>query len=79
VPTGSFDLPNATAVVQALQSVETRISGCRSADVDLARLDRIDGTGAILLARFLDQLDAAECRTRIVEGRNPDAAHLIAL
>ena len=79
VPTGSFDLPNAAAVEEALRTVETRISGCRSADVDLARLDRIDGTGAILLARFLDQLDAAECRTRIVEGRNPDAAHLIAL
>ena len=79
VPTGSFDLPNAAAVVQALRNVETRIRGCRSADIDLAQLDRIDGTGAILLARFLDQLDAGECRTRIVEGRNPDAAHLIAL
>jgi phospholipid/cholesterol/gamma-HCH transport system permease protein len=79
VPTGSFILPNAAAVVQALRSVETRVIGCRSADVDLAQLDRIDGTGAILLARFLDQLDAGECRTRIVEGRNPDAARLITL
>jgi phospholipid/cholesterol/gamma-HCH transport system permease protein len=79
VPTGSFDLPNATAVVRELQSVEDRLSGCQSVNIDLAQLDRIDGTGAILLAGFLDRLDAGKCHPHIVEGHNPDAARLIGL
>ena len=79
VLTGSFDLPNATEVAQELGSVEAQLSGCRSVDIDLAQLDRIDGTGAILLAQFLDRLDSRDCRTYIVEGPNPDAVRLIAL
>ena len=78
-PTGTFDLAHATAVGQAVETAEARLSGCRSVDVDLAHLDRIDGAGAVLLARFFDRLDAGGCRPRIVEGRNVEAARLIAL
>ena len=79
VPTGSFDLPHATAVAQATEEIPSVLDGCRSIDVDLSNLDRIDGAGAVLLARFLDRLDADGPRTRVVEDQNPQAARLIAL
>src|SRR5262245_19827806 len=78
-PAGPFDLAHATAVVRAVESAKPSLAGCRSVDLDLARLDRIDGTGAVLLAQWLDRLDADGSRTRVVEDRNPEAAHLIAL
>ncbi len=79
VPTGPFDLAHATAVARAVESAEARLSRCRSVDVNLAELDRIDGAGAVLLARLLDRLDGVGCRTCVVEGHNPKAARLIAL
>ena len=79
VPTGPFDLAHATAVAREVENAEARLSGCRSVDVDLAELDRIDGAGAVLLARLLDRLDADGCRASVVEGHNPEAARLIAL
>jgi phospholipid/cholesterol/gamma-HCH transport system permease protein len=62
-----------------MESVGPGLAGCHAVDVDLAQLDRIDGTGAVLLARLLDRLEADGRRTRVVEGRNPEAARLIAL
>jgi phospholipid/cholesterol/gamma-HCH transport system permease protein len=79
VPAGPFDLAHATTVAQAVESVQPRLAGCLSVDVYLADLDRIDGAGAVLLARLLDRLDAGGCRTRVVEDGNPEAARLIAL
>jgi len=79
VPTGPFDLAHTTAVAQAVKGTEARLSGCVSVDVDLAELDRIDGAGAVVLARFLDRLDADGRHTRVVEDLNPEAARLIAL
>ncbi len=55
------------------------LEGCRTIDVDLGHLDRIDGAGAVLLAGFLDRLDAGGARTRVVENRNAEAARLISL
>jgi phospholipid/cholesterol/gamma-HCH transport system permease protein len=66
-------------VVEAVANAELRLDGCRSVDVDLGQLDRIDGSGAVLLARFFDRLDAAGRHTHLVEDRNPEAARLIAL
>src|SRR6476660_8892056 len=68
VPIGSFDLAHATAVTQEVRKAGASLSGCRSVDVDLVQLDRIDGTGAVLLARLLDRLDADGCRASIVDG-----------
>jgi phospholipid/cholesterol/gamma-HCH transport system permease protein len=79
VPTGSFDLPHATAVAQAMEEIPPGLERCRSIEVDLTNLDRIDGAGAVLLARLLDRLDADGPRTRVVEEQNPQAARLIAL
>jgi phospholipid/cholesterol/gamma-HCH transport system permease protein len=78
-PTGPFDLAHATAVVQAVESVSARLDGCTSVDVDLKGLDRIDGAGAVLLARLFDQFEADGRRTRILDKSNPEASRLIAL
>jgi phospholipid/cholesterol/gamma-HCH transport system permease protein len=58
VPIGTFDLAHMTAVARAVQVTEARLNGCVSVDVDLAQLDRIDGAGAVLIAGFLNRLDA---------------------
>lgn len=79
VPTGTFDLAHMTAVARAVQETEARLNGCVSVDVDLAQLDRIDGAGAVLIASFLNRLDADGGHTRVVEGDNLKAARLIAL
>ena len=79
VAAGPFDLAHATEVARAVEEVEPGLAGCRSVDVDLGRLDHIDGTGAFLLARLLDRLDSHERRTRVIEERNPQAVRLITL
>ena len=50
-PTGPFDLAHATAVSRAVEASEARLSGCVLIDVDLARLDRIDGAGAVFFGK----------------------------
>jgi phospholipid/cholesterol/gamma-HCH transport system permease protein len=79
LPVGVFDVAHASAVSKAVAHVPPDLEGCRSIDVDLRHVDRIDGAGAVLLARFLDRLDAGGNRTRIVADRNPEAARLITL
>jgi phospholipid/cholesterol/gamma-HCH transport system permease protein len=79
VLTGSFDLEHAIAVDRAVRDAEEQVSGCRSVDVDLSGIERMDGSGALLLARLLARLNASDCRTHVVERQNPDAARLIAL
>jgi phospholipid/cholesterol/gamma-HCH transport system permease protein len=67
------------AAARAVEIAETQLKGCVSIDVDLAHLDRIDGAGAVLLARFFDRLDAEdEHRTAVIESSNAKAARLIA-
>jgi phospholipid/cholesterol/gamma-HCH transport system permease protein len=58
-------------VAKAVAHVSSDLATCRSIDVDLTHLDRIDGAGAVLLARLLDRLDANGERTRIVEDATP--------
>ena len=79
VPAGPFDLAHATEVVRAVEDAEPGLNGCQSVDIDLAHLDRVDGTGAFLLARLLDRLDSRGGRTRVIEECNPEAARLVAL
>jgi phospholipid/cholesterol/gamma-HCH transport system permease protein len=79
VPAGAFDLAHARDVRQAAESVERRLAGCRTIDVDLTQLDSIDGSGAVLLARLFDVLDTTGCRTTVAADGNPEAARLIAL
>ena len=53
VLSGSFDLAHSSEVVHAVRSADAHLDGCQSADVSLAQVNRIDGTGAVLLARLL--------------------------
>jgi phospholipid/cholesterol/gamma-HCH transport system permease protein len=79
VPSGPFDLAHAGAVARVVEHAPPGLEGCRSIDVDLGHLDRIDGAGAVLLAAFLDRLDAGGGRTTVVENGNFEAARLITL
>ena len=58
VPAGSFDLPHAATVRGVLERVQPAVNGCWSVELDLAKLARLDGTGAVLLAQLLDRLEA---------------------
>ena len=53
VLSGPFDLAHSSKVMHAVQSAEAHLQGCHSADISLAQVNRIDGTGAVLLARLL--------------------------
>ena len=78
VATGPFDLAHATMAARAVENAEALLAGCSSVDVNLAQLERIDGAGAVLLARLLDRLDAGGRHARVIEGPNREAARLIA-
>jgi phospholipid/cholesterol/gamma-HCH transport system permease protein len=77
VPTGAFDLAHATIAAQEVKNAEALLAGCLSVELDLSQLDRVDGAGAVLLARFLDRLDAGGQHASIVEGSNPEVERLI--
>lgn len=79
VLTGPFDLQHAMAVEQEVESAEASLRGCRSIDIALAGLERIDGAGAVLLARLLDRLDTDGRHASVIAGSNAEAARLIAL
>ena len=79
VPVGRFDLAHAATVARAVEDAERRLHGCQSVDIDLAEMERVDGTGAVLLARLLDRLEAQGRRARVLPGRGLEAARLIAL
>ncbi len=78
-PAGLFDLAHAASVAQAIDGAEPAIKGCLAVEVQLSELRRIDGSGAALLARFLDRVAAdPRCTTKVM-NHNPEAARLIAL
>lgn len=79
MPIGAFDLAHATIAAQELANVERQLNGCRSIELDLSDLERIDGTGAVLLARLLDRLTIGGRTIRVAAERNREAANLIAL
>jgi phospholipid/cholesterol/gamma-HCH transport system permease protein len=62
-----------------VENAEALLAGCDTVDVDLAQLDRIDGAGAVLLARLLDRLNADGRHAHVIEGSNGEAEHLIQL
>ena len=79
VLTGPFDLLHAMTVAREVESAEDSLGGCRSVDIDLVGLDRIDGAGAVLVARLLDRLDADGRHVSVINGSNEEAVRLIAL
>jgi hypothetical protein len=54
-----------------VENAEALLAGCGSVDVDLAQLERIDGAGSVLLARFLDRLPAGDPRELRDESKIP--------
>lgn len=79
VPAGSFDLSHAATARGVIDRVQPAVDGCQSVELDLAKLARLDGTGAVLLARLLDRLEALGHRTQVLAVGNREAARLIAL
>ena len=71
VLSGSFDLAHSSEVVHAVRSADAHLDGCQSADVSLAQVNRIDGSGAVLLARLLDRLAAKRVSDRRRRRREP--------
>jgi len=76
---GPFDLAHAIAVEREVENAQTSIGGCSSVEIDLSQISRIDGAGAVLLARLLDRLEAGGNRAAVLDGPNPEAARLISL
>jgi ABC-type transporter Mla MlaB component len=67
--------------MQAVKSAEAHLDGCHSAEVSLAQVNRIDGTGAVLLARLFDrwqQTDAGPASRETTTPRHRDYWRYIA-
>ena len=78
-PAGPFDLAHATTVTQEIVNAERELDGCRAVELDLSDVGRVDGTGAVLLARLLDRLAAGGRTIHVVGESNREASNLIAL
>ncbi len=79
VPAGTFDLAHAGAVVRAVEQAERDLIASGDVDFHLFALERIDGSGAVLLARLMNRLEARGLRTRLIDDQNHHAFRLIAL
>jgi phospholipid/cholesterol/gamma-HCH transport system permease protein len=79
IPAGTFDLAHASAVMRAVEQAERDLIASGDIDFHLSALERIDGSGAVLLARLMDRLEARGLRTRLIEDHNPHAVRLITL
>jgi phospholipid/cholesterol/gamma-HCH transport system permease protein len=79
VPAGPFDLAHSVEVARAVEEAERGLGACREVEIDLSSLERIDGSGAVLLARLIDRIEARGLHTHLVDDHNPKAARLITL
>jgi phospholipid/cholesterol/gamma-HCH transport system permease protein len=79
VLSGPFDLAHSTEAVRAVQRAEAHLDGCQSAQVSSLRVNRIDGAGAVLLARLIERLATNGCRTEVTASDNPEVARLLSL
>ena len=79
VPAGTFDLAHASAVVRAVEQAERNLISNGDVDLHLSALERIDGSGALVLARLIDRLEARGHRTRLIGDDNSNAVRLITL
>lgn len=78
-PAGSFELSNVAAIRQSLAELDSSLAPHRHVDVDLSAVTHVDGSGAALLAHWLDRLESDGGRAVVVSGAAADAARLIAL
>ena len=76
---GALTLVNAMAVERALADAEPTLRGCSRVELDLTDVAGVDGSGAVLLARLLDRLEAEGCRTAFVEPDSTEGSRQVAL
>ena len=76
---GGLTLANVVAIERAIADAESALHGCRQVDLDLADVVALDGSGAVLLARLLDRLEAGGCRTAVLESDRAEGARQVAL
>jgi phospholipid/cholesterol/gamma-HCH transport system permease protein len=79
VPSGPFDLDHAPAIQRELATAEEGLEIGVDVMLDLRDLDHLDGSGAVLLARLLERIEARGSPVRVEEGGRPEAARLIGL
>src|SRR5690242_18736884 len=79
IPAGTFDLAHAPAAMRAVEQAERDLIASGDVDFHLSAVEHIDGSGAVLLARLMDRLEARGLRTRLIEDHNPYAVRLITL
>jgi phospholipid/cholesterol/gamma-HCH transport system permease protein len=67
IPSGQFDLAHVTTIAKEIASLDAQAAfdGCSSVELELGGIERVDGTGAVLLARLLDRLEAAGPETHV--------------
>jgi phospholipid/cholesterol/gamma-HCH transport system permease protein len=76
---GGFTLVNAMAVERALADAEPTLRGCSRVELDLTDVADVDGSGAVLLARLLDRLEAEGCRTALLGSDSAEGSRQVAL
>ena len=76
---GAFDLAHAGAVVRVVEQAERDLIASGDVDLHLSALECIDGSGAVLLARMMNRLEARGLRTHLIEDQNHHAFRLITL
>jgi phospholipid/cholesterol/gamma-HCH transport system permease protein len=79
VPSGAFDLDHAPSIQRELATAEEGLEVGVDVVLDLRDLDHLDGSGAVLLARLLDRIEAKGSQVRVEEGGHREAARLIRL
>jgi phospholipid/cholesterol/gamma-HCH transport system permease protein len=76
---GRFELPNVSAVEQAIAGAESRLRPSDLVDIELTEIKGIDGAGASLLARMADRVDGGRGRVQLLTEGAPDAGRLVQL
>ena len=76
---GPFDLAHLAELRDAIQEARPTLDPVHAVEVDLSALEAIDGAGAVLLARLVDDLEARGARVRWVGGEEIGAGRLIQL
>jgi phospholipid/cholesterol/gamma-HCH transport system permease protein len=78
-PSGGFELGRVPTIQSQIETAEQALTGGEEVTLGLGGLDRIDGAGAVLLARLVDRLEERGHSVRVDGEGRPQAARLIAL
>jgi phospholipid/cholesterol/gamma-HCH transport system permease protein len=76
---GRIDLASVPELGRGIAEAASLLEAAPTVEVHLDNVDYIDGSGAVLLARLLDRLEASGHSIAIAPSRTPDAARLVTL